>query len=93
MKLVPVLVSNGYFALKENEDILIERLAPSPIKERKIIIGVTDYRLLEEQKTVEINQFEELELLPPFDKQELEIYIIFELGMNIKELKEDTACN
>lgn len=86
MKLVDVLISNGYFSLEENEDILIERLAPSPIKERKVIVSESDYQLLVEQKTVEINQFEELELLPPFEKKELKMYIIFELGLDLKEL-------
>lgn len=89
MNLVDVLLSNGYVSLKENEQLLFKKLAPSPLRERKIVIGDDDLRLLYTQKVVELNQFNELEALPNFPKHEqLLTYIEYELELNYDELNK-----
>jgi len=64
MKMLNVLISNGYVSLKENKDVLFERLAPSKIKAINVIISDYDYQLLQKNKTVELESFNEIEILP-----------------------------
>ena len=84
MKMLNVLISNGYVSLKENKDVLFERLAPSKIKAINVIISDYDYQLLQKNKTVELESFNEIEILPSnMTYHQLNTYIKDELGLNL----------
>ena len=84
MKMLNVLMANDYVSLKKNKDVLFERLAPSKIKAINVIISDYDYQLLQKNKTVELESFFEIEILPSnMTYKQMNAYIKDELGLNL----------
>lgn len=88
MKMLNVLISNGYVSLKENEDILFERLAPSKIKTISVILSDDDYQLIKGNATIELESFNEIELLPlDMNNDQLKTYIEYELELSLNDIE------
>ena len=88
MKMLNVLILNDYVSLKKNKDDTYEKLVPSKIKNTSVIISDYNYQLLQENEKVELELFNEMELLPlNMSPNQLKTYLEFGLELNLNDIK------
>ena len=88
MKMLNVLILNDYVSLKKNKDDTFEKLVPSKIKNTSVIISDYNYQLLQENEKVELELFNEMELLPlNMSPNQLKTYLEFGLELNLNDIK------
>jgi len=88
MKMLNVLILNDYVSLKKNKDVSFEKLVPSKIKNTSVIISDYNYQLLQENEKVELELFNEMELLPlNMSPNQLKTYLEFGLELNLNDIK------
>jgi len=88
MKMLNVLILNDYVSLKKNKDVSFEKLVPSKIKNTSVIISDYNYQLLQENEKVELELFNEMELLPlNMSPNQLKTYLECGLELNLNDIE------